>query len=71
MEYYAGIPSLMFGGMGILSGILVLTQPESLGTKLPDTLAEAEAIGSPESMRKPAWLQQTTALLRTIARLTK
>lgn len=54
MEYYAGIPSLMFGGMGILSGILVLTQPESLGTKLPDTLAEAEAIGSPESMRKPA-----------------
>ncbi|CAB3246648.1 unnamed protein product [Arctia plantaginis] len=54
MEYYAGIPSLMFGGMGILSGILVLTQPETLGTKMPDTLAEAEAIGSPESMRQPA-----------------
>ncbi|XP_046978030.1 organic cation transporter protein-like [Vanessa cardui] len=45
MEYWHGIPSLMFGGMGILSGILVLTQPETLGTKMPDTLAEAEALG--------------------------
>ncbi|CAB3246646.1 unnamed protein product [Arctia plantaginis] len=52
MEYYAGIPTLMFGAMGILSGILVLTQPETLGTKLPDTLEEAEVIGLPESMRQ-------------------
>ncbi|XP_075975475.1 organic cation transporter protein-like [Anticarsia gemmatalis] len=52
-EYWAGIPSVMFGAMGILSGILVLTQPETLGTKMPDTLAEAEAIGKPESMRQP------------------
>ncbi|CAB3221784.1 unnamed protein product [Arctia plantaginis] len=49
--YWHGIPSAMFAGMAILSGILVLTQPETLGTKLPDTLEEAEAIGSPESMR--------------------
>lgn len=41
----------MFAGMAVLSGVLVLTQPETLGTKLPDTLEEAEAIGSPESMR--------------------
>ncbi|XP_045769455.1 organic cation transporter protein-like [Maniola jurtina] len=47
--YYHGIPSLLFGGMGIIAGLLVLTQPETLGCKMPDTLAEAEAIGKPES----------------------
>ncbi|KAI8422056.1 hypothetical protein MSG28_009953 [Choristoneura fumiferana] len=47
-EYWEGIPSVMFGAMGVLAGVLVLTQPETLGTKMPDTLAEAEAIG-----RKP------------------
>ncbi|XP_034829490.1 organic cation transporter protein-like [Maniola hyperantus] len=49
MTYYHGIPSLLFGGMGIIAGVLVLTQPETLGCKMPDTLAEAEAIGKPES----------------------
>ncbi|XP_034829489.1 organic cation transporter protein-like [Maniola hyperantus] len=47
MTYYHGIPSLLFGGMGIIAGVLVLTQPETLGCKMPDTLAEAEAIGKP------------------------
>ncbi|CAH2084359.1 unnamed protein product [Euphydryas editha] len=45
MEYWHGIPSLMFGAMGIISGVLVLTQPETYGAKMPDTLAEAEALG--------------------------
>ncbi|XP_026319114.1 organic cation transporter protein-like [Hyposmocoma kahamanoa] len=48
-EYWHGIPSLMFGTMGFLAGILVLTQPETLGTKMPDTLAEAEALGKKTS----------------------
>ncbi|RVE42198.1 hypothetical protein evm_013147 [Chilo suppressalis] len=52
MDYWPGIPSLMFGVMGLISGVLVLTQPETLGTKMPDTLAEAEALGSPESRRQ-------------------
>ncbi|XP_063381843.1 solute carrier family 22 member 4-like [Cydia fagiglandana] len=43
--YWAGIPSVMFGAMGLLAGLLVLTQPETLGCKMPDTLTEAEAIG--------------------------
>lgn len=45
MMYWEGIPSVMFGTMGFISGLLVLTQPETLGTKMPDTLAEAEALG--------------------------
>lgn len=52
MTYWHGIPSLMFGTLGIISGLLALTQPETLGTKLPDTLAEAEAIGKPDSKIK-------------------
>ncbi|XP_023935715.2 organic cation transporter protein [Bicyclus anynana] len=48
MDYWHGIPSLMFAFMAVLSGLLVLTQPETLGTKLPDTLAEAEALGRPD-----------------------
>ncbi|XP_045769452.1 solute carrier family 22 member 7-like [Maniola jurtina] len=49
MIYYDGLPSLLFGGMGVFAGLLVLTQPETLGCNMPDTLAEAEAIGKPES----------------------
>lgn len=49
MTYWHGIPSLMFGCMGILSGFLVLTQPETMNTKLPNTLAEAGALGNAET----------------------
>ncbi|XP_046977822.1 organic cation transporter protein-like [Vanessa cardui] len=49
MVYWHGIPSMLFGGMGILAGLLVLTQPETLGTRMPDTLAEAEALGKKDS----------------------
>ncbi|XP_045769461.1 organic cation transporter protein-like [Maniola jurtina] len=47
MDYWHGIPSFMFAGMAIVSALLVFTQPETLGLRLPDTLAEAEAIGKP------------------------
>ncbi|XP_045769457.1 organic cation transporter protein-like [Maniola jurtina] len=47
--YYHGLPSLLFGGMGVVAGLLALTQPETLGCNMPDTLAEAEALGKPES----------------------
>ncbi|XP_045769451.1 organic cation transporter protein-like [Maniola jurtina] len=49
MTYYHGIPSLLFGGMGVIAGLLVLTQPETLGCNMPDTLTEAEAIGKPQA----------------------
>lgn len=35
----------MGGATSFIAGLLVLTQPETLGTKLPDTLSEAEALG--------------------------
>ncbi|CAH2047647.1 unnamed protein product, partial [Iphiclides podalirius] len=45
MLYWNGMPTLLFGGMGLFAGLLVFTQPETLGTRMPDTLAEAEALG--------------------------
>ncbi|CAH2047637.1 unnamed protein product, partial [Iphiclides podalirius] len=44
MVYWESLPFVLFGGMGLLAGLLVLTQPETRGMKLPDTLAEAEVI---------------------------
>ncbi|KAJ2950643.1 hypothetical protein O0L34_g8899 [Tuta absoluta] len=46
--YWRGTPSVIFGCLGLLSGLLILTQPETLGAKLPDTIAEAEALGKSE-----------------------
>lgn len=45
MVYWSGIPSIMFACMAIISGLLVLTQPETRGLKVPDTLEEAEQLG--------------------------
>ncbi|KAK2587577.1 hypothetical protein KPH14_003705 [Odynerus spinipes] len=39
------LPLVIFGAMAILSGVLSLIFPETLGTKLPDTIWEAENIG--------------------------
>lgn len=49
MQYGEFIPSMMFGIMGLISGVLVLTQPETLGTKMPDTLEQAEQLGKKHS----------------------
>lgn len=38
------LPYLMFGGMAFVAGVLILQLPETLNSKLPDTLDEAEQI---------------------------
>lgn len=45
MVYWSGIPSVMFAGTAFLSAILVLTQPETRGQKVPDTIEDAERLG--------------------------
>lgn len=45
MAYWVGIPSMMFAVMALVSGLLVLTQPETRGLKVPDTFEDAENIG--------------------------
>lgn len=43
---------LLFGGVSILSGILVINFPETFDIKLPDTIEEAENIGKVKEVTK-------------------
>lgn len=43
------LPLILFGSMGIMAGTMSLIFPETLGTKLPDTVWEAENIGRVKS----------------------
>ncbi|KOB66492.1 Organic cation transporter [Operophtera brumata] len=45
-EVWAPFPSVLFGSFALLSGLLIFTTPETLGTKLPDTIEEAEQLGN-------------------------
>lgn len=37
---------MMFGSFALLSATLVFTTPETLGTKLPDTMEDAENLAT-------------------------
>ncbi|CAG5054648.1 unnamed protein product [Parnassius apollo] len=39
------LPFALFAGFALLSGLLVLITPETLGSNLPDTMEEAEQLG--------------------------
>ncbi|KAF7272809.1 hypothetical protein GWI33_014435 [Rhynchophorus ferrugineus] len=40
--YMKSLPMLLFGGLGIVAGLFAFKLPETLGQKLPETVAEAE-----------------------------
>ncbi|CAG9787572.1 unnamed protein product [Diatraea saccharalis] len=42
--YVEWLPSVLFGGAALVAGALMLTTPETLHTRLPDTIREAEQI---------------------------
>lgn len=44
--YYRELPMILFGTTAIFSGLSILTFPETLNIKLPDTIEEAENIGT-------------------------
>ncbi|XP_075975366.1 organic cation transporter protein-like [Anticarsia gemmatalis] len=44
-QWFEELPFVLFGSMALLSGLLIFLTPETLGTKLPDTLEEAEKLG--------------------------
>lgn len=43
---FKDLPVVLFGGFALLSGLLIFFLPETRGTKLPDTMEEASAIGA-------------------------
>lgn len=42
--YHSKLPLIVFGGVALFSGIIAIKLPETKGKKLPDTLAEGEAM---------------------------
>ncbi|XP_036139515.1 solute carrier family 22 member 21 isoform X2 [Monomorium pharaonis] len=46
------LPLILFGSMAMITGVLSLIFPETLGTKLPDSVSEAEKIGKSNGTSK-------------------
>ncbi len=44
-KLWSGAPFLAYGVVSVLGGVVSLVFPETLGKKLPETLAEAEQFG--------------------------
>ncbi|KAF9424495.1 hypothetical protein HW555_000306 [Spodoptera exigua] len=42
--YYENLPSIFFGTMAIIAGLLVFTMPETINIPLPDSIEEAERL---------------------------
>ncbi|XP_011050377.1 PREDICTED: LOW QUALITY PROTEIN: solute carrier family 22 member 5-like [Acromyrmex echinatior] len=52
VQIMPSLPLILFGSMGMIAGVLSLIFPETLGTKLPDTVWEAERIGKSNEIRE-------------------
>ncbi|XP_049872917.1 organic cation transporter protein-like [Pectinophora gossypiella] len=50
-EVWEPFPPVLFGSFALLSGLLIFTTPETLGTKLPDTMEEAEQLSDRKTHR--------------------
>lgn len=60
--YIEWLPSVLFGATAIIAGGLMMTTPETLNTKLPDTIKEAEFIASKKVKPKSTDMQLTSKL---------
>ncbi|XP_013137193.1 PREDICTED: solute carrier family 22 member 3-like isoform X2 [Papilio polytes] len=52
ITYWSGLPALIFGVTSLVSGALTVLVPETTGTRLPDTIREAENIGKSEPVQQ-------------------
>merc|ERR1712004_439096 len=48
-DFWAPFPSLIFGAMGLLAGLLVFLVPETKGKPMPQTLEEAISLDNPKN----------------------
>ncbi|XP_068200657.1 solute carrier family 22 member 21-like [Palaemon carinicauda] len=49
-ETYKPLPLLIFGALSIISGMLIVLLPETVGSELPQTLQESEDFGKDQSI---------------------
>lgn len=45
-NFYSSLPLMVFGSFTLAAGFSTLSLPETFGCNLPDTLSEAEEIGT-------------------------
>jgi len=45
-NFHNSLPMMVFGSFSLASGLMSLLLPETLGSNLPDTIQEAEDIGT-------------------------
>lgn len=50
--YYDNLPSIFFGTLAVLAGMLVFTMPETINVPLPDTIEEAEMLSKTDKVKK-------------------
>ncbi|XP_068617258.1 organic cation transporter protein-like [Battus philenor] len=62
--YIDWLPSVLFGATALIAGALMLTTPETLNTKLPDTIREAEHISAAPRDQKMVINQQEVVTSR-------
>ncbi|KOB79380.1 Organic cation transporter [Operophtera brumata] len=46
MVYWPGLPSIVFGSVSFVAGAITFLAPDSADTSLPDTVRQAEAVGT-------------------------
>lgn len=46
MVYWPGLPSIVFGSMSFIAGAITFLAPDSADSSLPDTVRQAEALGT-------------------------
>ncbi|XP_075972401.1 organic cation transporter protein-like [Anticarsia gemmatalis] len=49
MRYWYGLPSVIVGGLSLITGLVVMTMPETAEDVLPDTVTQAENVGVREN----------------------
>ena len=45
-DYWGPLPIVIFGALSVIAGCLILLLPETVGTKLPQTIEEGELFGT-------------------------
>nr|XP_013190084.1 unnamed protein product [Amyelois transitella] len=54
MHYWSGLPSLVFGSVSLIAGLITFLVPDTADNSLPDTVKQAEEIGKKGDLQKPA-----------------
>ncbi|KAG6447809.1 hypothetical protein O3G_MSEX005173 [Manduca sexta] len=52
IQFWSGLPSLIIGSLSLITGLVIMMMPDTSEDVLPDTVKEAEALGTKKRERK-------------------